>query len=115
LFISKNTAYENEKFIPILSALMLIFFSHSVCAQSQFYLSEVWDEEGGAMPIFYRTATTTDNLKNVYVVGATATDSSGYDIFIQKFNSKGILLWEQTFDGGANLDDMGADVFCQLQ
>ena len=90
---------------------MLIFFSHKTNAQSQFYLSEVWDEEGGSMPIFYRTATTTDDVGDVYVVGSTVTDTSGYDIFVQKFKRGGDLIWERTFDGGANQDDYGVEIF----
>jgi subtilisin family serine protease len=90
---------------------MLIFFSYRANAQSQFYLSEVWDMDGGTMPIFYKNASTTDNLRNVYVVGSTNNGSSGNDILIQKFNKFGDLLWEQSFDGGANAEDIGADIY----
>jgi len=63
------------------------------------------------MPIFYKNASTTDDQRNVYVVGSTNNGSSGNDILIQKFNKFGDLLWEQSFNGGANAEDIGADVF----
>jgi subtilisin family serine protease len=90
---------------------MLMFFSYRANAQSQFYLSEVWDKDGGTMPMFYKSASVLDNQRNVYVVGSTATDSSGFDILIQKFSPIGVLLWETTFDGGTNLDDYGVALY----
>ena len=92
---------------------MLIFFSHRTSAQSfsQFYLSEVWDKEGGSMPVFYRNASTTDAQNNVYVVGSTTNVLTSNDILVQKFSPEGELLWEHSFDGGANLQDMGTGVF----
>jgi subtilisin family serine protease len=90
---------------------MLIFGSFKGHSQSQFYLSEVWDMEGGTMPFFYKNASTTDDQRNVYVVGSTNNGSNGNDILIQKFNKLGDLLWEQSFNGGANAEDIGADIF----
>ena len=92
---------------------MLIFFSHRASSQSfsQFYLSEVWDEEGGAMPVFYRNSSTTDAQNNVYVVGSTTNAFSSNDILVQKFSQEGELLWEHSFDGGANLQDMATGLF----
>ena len=74
---------------------MLIFFSHRASAQSfsQFYLSEVWDEEGGAMPVFYRNSSTTDAQNNVYVVGSTTNAFTSNDILVQKFSQEGELDW----------------------
>ncbi len=63
------------------------------------------------MPIFYRNSSVTDNLNNVYVVGSTASTTNEYDILVQKFDFKGLLLWENTFDGGAQLDDMGVALY----
>jgi subtilisin family serine protease len=90
---------------------MLMFFGYKSNAQSQFYLSEAWDEEGGVMPMFYRTSAVRDNNMNVYVVGTTMTDTSGFDILIQKFNSNGDLIWSQLYDGGIGQDDYGVNVF----
>ncbi|HRO76094.1 MAG TPA: hypothetical protein PLP27_08120, partial [Crocinitomicaceae bacterium] len=78
------------------------------------FFSETWLRTGGEMAMFYKSATTTDNLNNVYVVGATFNTTSSpltHDIIIQKFNSFGTLLWQKTFDGNAGLDDMASDVF----
>lgn len=63
------------------------------------------------MAMFYKNTTTTDNLRNVYVAGSTINQLGNHDILIQKFDPKGILLWEHSFNGDANMDDMAADVF----
>ncbi len=90
---------------------MLIFFSYKANSQSQFYLSEVWDGLGGEMAMFYRNASTTDDLRNVYVAGSTIDTNNLHDILIQKFSSTGTLIWQQTYNGNANGDDLAADVF----
>jgi hypothetical protein len=62
-----KTMNSTQKYHVLL--FMLIFFNCKANAQSQFYLSEVWDGLGGEMAMFYRNASTTDDLRNVYVVG----------------------------------------------
>jgi subtilisin family serine protease len=79
--------------------------------QSQTYLSEYWTGQGGEMAIFYQNVTKTDAQRNVYVAGSTLNTSNNNDIILQKFNRDGDLLWEQTFNGAANMDDMAADMF----
>lgn len=92
--------------MALLCAFPLILFS-----QGQPYFSENWSREGGEMAMFYKNTTTTDNLRNVYVAGSTINQLGNHDILIQKFDPKGILLWEHSFNGDANMDDMAADVF----
>jgi len=88
-----------------------MFFSFRINAQTQFYLSEVWNGLGGEMAMFYRNSSTTDDLKNVYVAGSTMDANNLHDILIQKFSSTGTLIWQQTYNGNANGDDLAADVF----
>ena len=105
----------NIIFLTVTLSFLSTMTSHNLFAQSQFYLSEVWDMDGGETPIFYKNASTTDVMRNVYVVGSTTNTGSGNDILVQKFNRDGELLWEQSYDGGPNLQDMGTDVFVDNQ
>lgn len=89
----------------------LCIFTFCVNAQHQPYLSESWTGTGGLMAVFSKNRTVTDNLLNVYVAGSTVNASGNIDIIIQKFNTTGILLWQQTFNGTADLDDMAADIY----
>lgn len=101
--------------IAKLVIILLCFPTFGLFGQGyQPFFSETWLRTGGEMAMFYKSATTTDNLNNVYVVGATFNTTSSpltHDIIIQKFNNKGTLLWQKTFDGNAGLDDMASDVF----
>lgn len=90
---------------------LTIAFNITVFGQGQTFLSEVWTGEGGEMAVFYRNATTTDNFRNVYVAGSTLNTNNNNDIIVQKFDRDGNLLWQQTFNGAANMDDMAADIF----
>lgn len=40
-----------------------------------------------------------DKDQNVFVVGYTTSDSSGQDIVVLKYNSEGILQWDNTYTG----------------
>ena len=90
---------------------LTITLNLTVFGQGQTFLSEVWTGEGGEMAVFYRNATTTDNYRNVYVAGSTLNTNNNNDIIVQKFDRDGNLLWQQTFNGTANMDDMAADIF----
>jgi len=83
----------------------------SAFGQGQTFLSEVWTGEGGEMAVFYHNATTTDGLRNVYVAGSTLNTSNNNDIIVQKFDRDGDLIWQQTHNGAANMDDMAAAIF----
>lgn len=89
----------------------LLCINITIFAQSQTYLSEFWTGQGGEMAVFSQNATETDSQRNVYVAGSTLNTSNNNDIILQKFNRSGNLLWEQTFNGAANMDDMAADIF----
>ena len=51
-------------------------------------------------------------MLNVYVAGAALNASTNkLDMMIQKFSRSGDLLWQTTFGGALNEDDMAADLF----
>lgn len=101
-----------KKLIQNIAVLTLtITLNLTVFGQGQTFLSEVWTGEGGEMAVFYRNATTTDNNRNVYVAGSTLNTNNNNDIIVQKFDRDGNLLWQQTFNGSANMDDMASDIF----
>ncbi|MEX1192950.1 MAG: S8 family serine peptidase [Brumimicrobium sp.] len=82
-----------------------------IYGQNQIYFSENWTQDGGEVPLFYKNASVTDDMGNVYMTGSTINSSNNHDILIQKFDPDGGLLWQETFNGAANLDDMSADIF----
>jgi hypothetical protein len=79
--------------------------------QNQVFFSENWNQDGGEVPLFYKNASATDDIGNVYMAGSTINTNNNHDIIIQKFDADGGLLWQQTFNGAANMDDMAADIF----
>ncbi|PWH82907.1 S8 family serine peptidase [Brumimicrobium oceani] len=80
-------------------------------SQTQIYFSENWNQDGGEVPLFYKNASATDDIGNVYMAGSTINTNNNHDIIIQKFDADGGLLWQQTFNGAANMDDMAADIY----
>src|SRR5690606_22966964 len=61
--------------------------------------------------VFYHNVSKVDQQGRVYVAGSTINSSGNHDIILQKFERNGDLLWQQTYNGLANLDDMAADIF----
>jgi hypothetical protein len=53
---------------------------------------------------------TSDASGNVLVTGYETPSNTHTDIWTEKLNSAGTLLWKQTFNGPANLDDAGDEV-----
>lgn len=78
---------------------------------SQIYISEEWTGTGGLSAVFYNNVSKTDAQRNVYVAGSTLNASGNNDIILQKFNRYGDLLWQQTYNGSADLEDLAADIF----
>lgn len=101
---------KNHVNISTLIAVMLLTTAFAF-GQSQTYLSEFWTGQGGQMAVFYHNVTKTDAQRNVYVAGSTVNINNNNDIILQKFNRSGTLLWEQSFNGAADMDDMAADIF----
>jgi hypothetical protein len=82
-----------------------------VFGQDQVYFSETWTQDGGESALFYKNSSTTDDAGNVYMAGSAININNNHDIIIQKFDPDGGLLWEEIFNGAANMDDFAADVF----
>ncbi|MCH7535029.1 MAG: SBBP repeat-containing protein, partial [Bacteroidetes bacterium] len=99
--------------------IVFFFFSQSVFAQT---VNLEWVNSIGATSWDYGRSITTDNLGNVYVTGnfqGTAdfdpgagffnlTSKGGWDIFIQKLNADGNLIWAKSI--GGTLDDFGNSI-----
>lgn len=66
-------------------------------------------------PLFYKNVSKTDDIRNVYMAGATLGINYKNDILLQKFDKYGDLLWQHTFNGAADMDDMASDVFIDDQ
>ena len=95
------------------ATIMLVNFT-AFTQNNQTMLSEYWDGSGGQIesPIVSTLATKTDNMRNVYVAGASLdTNTNKLKMMVQKFNFAGDLLWETTYGGSLNDDDMAADLF----
>lgn len=86
--------------------IVLFVFPTILFSQGQPYFSENWSREGGEMAVFYKNTTATDSQGNVYVAGSTINQLGNHDILIQKLTPKGNLIWEQSYNGIANMDDM---------
>lgn len=102
----------NKILILGLSALLVNIVAFT--QNTQTILSEYWNGPTGQIeaPIFSTLVTKTDDLMNVYVAGATLDPNTNkLDLMIQKFNRSGSLLWQRTYGGALNEDDMAADVF----
>lgn len=105
---------KNLSKILILGVSALLVNTIVFTQNTQTILSEYWNGPSGQIeaPIFSTVVTKTDDLMNVYVAGATLDPNTNkLDLMIQKFNRKGNLLWERTYGGALNMDDMAADVF----
>lgn len=64
-------------------------------------------------PAFSNTtgnAITLDNLGNVYVTGYIRTTGSNYNMLTIKYNSEGILQWDNIYNGTGNFDDFGTGI-----
>ncbi len=58
----------------------------------------------------YWSAVATDNQGNVLVTGIEGSAGQGLNIVVRKYNSAGTILWTQTVNGTANLDDYGQGI-----
>ncbi len=77
---------------------------------TQQILSELWVKPGG-QGIAVKSTTTTDANRNVYVAGSTLVGPNNCDIIIQKFQPDGVLDWQQTYAGLANLNDFASAIY----
>lgn len=100
----------------ILIFISILFFSQQLLGQnSKMIISEQWRYGNNNSPIFFKAKSKTDDLKNVYVIGATLNSSNNRDLVIQKLDPFGNLLWQNVINGDANLDDFGTDLYIDDQ
>jgi uncharacterized delta-60 repeat protein len=52
-----------------------------------------------------------DNSSNIYLGGTALSNSNGQDYIVYKYDSSGVLLWSQTYDGIYHQDD-GVTAIC---
>ena len=74
---------------------------------------EDWNTVSGTQNSFQKSIVRSKALGGAtyyYVCGSTLNSSGNYDIFIQKKNAAGTVLWSQTYSGAGNGNDYGADV-----
>jgi len=101
----------NRLLFNILLLFVLVIFPRFAYVQVPIVLSEKWTGTGGEMAVFYQNVTKTDVNRNVYVAGSTINTSGNHDIVVQKFDKFGALIWQEAFDGAAEMNDMASDVF----
>ncbi len=107
-----------NQFLTIRCSLVIfstIFFSQLFGQNSKIVISEQWRYGNNNSPIFFKAKSKTDDLKNVYVIGATLNSLNNRDLVIQKIDPFGNLIWQNTLSGDANLDDVGTDLLIDDQ
>ncbi len=56
------------------------------------------------------SAVATDAANNVYVAGTEATTAQGFNVLVRRYNPAGTVVWTQTLNGAASLDDQALAV-----
>ncbi len=90
-------------------ALSVVGFSQNPSTR----IFEDWNTTSGTQNNMQRSIVRSKSIGGAtyyYVCGSTLTSSGTYDIFVQKKNSSGVVLWTQTYNGAGNGNDYGADV-----
>jgi hypothetical protein len=82
----------------------LLCFGSNVFAQ-QTYVNRDWENTTGTVGTIHRTASALDNNQNLIVVSNTVNGSNNTDVLITKYNTDGVVLWQQNFDGSAHGND----------
>jgi len=71
-----------------------------------------YDPAGNALSVFSAVSNLVsdidvDGAGNIYIVGSTVSSKSGSDMFTQKYNSSGTLLWNTTYGKTGQYSDQG--------
>lgn len=104
--------YYNLSLKTVLFSIKLVIFSNFIFSQStEIFVSEDWTGNGGDLYNFYPSVTVTDDNLNVYIAGSTINQYGNSDIFVQKFNRNGNLIWEESYNGLANKNDIATAIF----
>jgi hypothetical protein len=72
---------------------------------------EDWNTVSGSQNMFQRSVTrSVPGTSNVVIAGATINSNGNYDIFVQKINGSGTVLWSAQYNGAGNKDDVATDI-----
>ncbi len=74
-----------------------------------------YDSSGNVLGVFSAVSNLASDLDvdaagNIYIVGSTVSSKSGSDIFTQKYNSAGGLVWNTTYGKSGQYSDQGIAV-----
>lgn len=97
-----------------LSALCLLLLSISLLSQNPTtQVFEDWNTSSGTQNNFQRSIVRSKSFGGAtyyYTCGSTLNSSGNYDMFVEKKNGSGTILWTQTYNGAGNGNDYAADV-----
>lgn len=89
-----------------------ILISLNVFSQYEAKLAFDWASSSTtANAFYYENDHAADVYGNVYALGTTINTSGNTDIFLVKYNSSGVVQWQQTFNGAANAADQGGKLY----
>lgn len=71
----------------------------------QMYINREWGNTTGTVGAMHRTTSTLDNNQNLIVACNTLNASGNSDVLVTKYDSDGLILWQQTYNGSANGND----------
>ncbi|MFN8714367.1 MAG: T9SS type A sorting domain-containing protein [Bacteroidota bacterium] len=97
----------------LLLAGMLVLSAHCISQNPSVKVFEDWNTTSGTQNNFQRSIVRSKSLGGAvyyYTAGSTLNSSGNYDIFIQKKNASGMILWTQTYSGAGNGNDNASDV-----
>jgi hypothetical protein len=108
---SKNIHIMKTNYLLKTLCLTLISFSLISISFSQTYVNKEWVNTSGTVGPITRTVTKYDYSDNIIIVGNVFNGTiNKTDVLVTKYNEKGLLLWQQTFNGLANGNDYGVQV-----
>ena len=99
------------KKIQFLGYLTLILFSYQSVKSQTTIVNKEWDSTTGNVGAINRTVSAVDNNENIIVVSNTMITSTNSEVLITKYDPDGIILWQETFNGG----NSGYDYAIQLK
>ncbi len=99
-----------KQFYYLISCAICLILAHQQMNAQVMYTSQEWYSTGGQSSSINRTVSVVDNNYNVIVVSNKLLPNNTTDVYIKKYNRKGVLLWQQTYNGTGNGNDYGVQV-----
>lgn len=96
----------------LLIAGMLALSVQGISQNPSIKVFEDWNTTSGTQNNFQRSIVRSKTLGGAtyyYTCGSTLNSAGNYDLFVQKKNSSGVILWTQTYNGAGNGNDYAAD------